>query len=114
MNRRRGPAWLAFVVVAVIATVGQNAFAQSYTWVTKAPMPTPRFYTSGGVIDGKLYVAGGYNFVQGYFATLEVYDPITDSWSAKSPLPSPRVSATAAVINDKLMWLAGTTTITIA
>jgi hypothetical protein len=54
------------------------------TWETKNPMPTPRrVYATVNVIDGKIYVIGGYPN-----STLnEVYDPETDTWTTRTPMP---------------------------
>jgi N-acetylneuraminic acid mutarotase len=44
----------------------------------------PHFHRSGagGVIGGKLYVAGGLTN-----ASLDVYDPATDTWTTRAPIP---------------------------
>jgi len=74
-------------------------------WTTKASIPTYRPGSAGGIIDGKLYVAGGYDTVD-LFNTLEVYDPATDSWTTKASMPTARWLASAGVIDGKL-YVAG-------
>lgn len=52
-------------------------------WQTASPR-VDHFRGDGGVIGGKLYVAGGEHFnSSGPFVTrkLEVYDPVTNTWS---------------------------------
>ena len=51
-------------------------------------MPTPRTWGTCAVVNGKIYVIGGYSFST-YTATNvnEVYDPSTDTWETKTPLP---------------------------
>ena len=44
------------------------------TWASLSPMAIPRYYAAGGVINGKLYVAGGLNGSNTY-ATLEAFTP---------------------------------------
>ncbi len=61
-----------------------------------------------GVINGKLYVAGGRNAAGTAVATLHVYDPATNTWSTKAPMPSARFWAAGQVINGKLYVLGGT------
>jgi N-acetylneuraminic acid mutarotase len=51
--------------------------ADSWDPHSLSPMPTSRSSSAGGVINGKLYVAGGYDGTQG-LATLEVYTPDSD------------------------------------
>jgi N-acetylneuraminic acid mutarotase len=61
------------------------------------------------VINGKLYVAGGAS-AAGSLATLEVYDPATDTWATKAPMPTARHGAGGAVINGKLYVVGGDVT----
>jgi N-acetylneuraminic acid mutarotase len=81
------------------------------TWTTKAPIPHAVYSAAAGVIDGKLYVAGGQaDPTNGNNVTdLQIYDPATDSWSNGRPLPAGRAGANAGVINGKLYVAGGTT-----
>ncbi len=63
-------------------------------WTPKAPMLHPRTAFATGVIDGKIYAAGGGS------ETLEMYDPETDSWTELASPPFPISSGTA--YNKKL------------
>jgi N-acetylneuraminic acid mutarotase len=81
-------------------------------WATKAPMPTARFDAAEGAIGGRFYVVGGApcdHLGCPPFATLEVYDPATDTWTTKAPMPTARLRAGAAVINGKLYVAGGST-----
>lgn len=82
--------------------------ADANPWTTKAPMPTARNSPMTGVINGLLYVVGGYTGATQttYFRVLEVYNPATNTWTAKTPMPSARVEAAAGVIDGKL-YVAG-------
>lgn len=66
-------------------------------WKSIAAMPTPRedFAAVLGS-DGRIYAIGGFNNQQG-IATVEAYDPTTDSWSSVIELPSPRCCLSAAL-----------------
>lgn len=77
------------------------------SWSTKTPMPSSRGIAVVGVIDGKLYVAGGGgpNYVESN--VLEVYDPNTDGWETKQPLPITLAGAMGAVVDGKLYALGG-------
>jgi N-acetylneuraminic acid mutarotase len=113
MKNAKGLASTIFAMVLGLVVIGASnqAFAQSGTWETKAPMPTARWYTTGGVMNGKLYVVGG----SGTNSTnptipvdrLEVYDPATNTWATKAPMPAARLGAGAAVINGKLYVVGG-------
>jgi N-acetylneuraminic acid mutarotase len=80
-------------------------------WTTGAPMPTARHGMGAGVIDGKLYVAGGVPACPPcvpFFANLEVYDSLTNMWETKSPLPEARANSASAAIGGKLYVVGGT------
>ena len=57
---------------------------QAGVWVQRASMPTARSGGGAGVIDGKIYVAGG-RPPRGH--DLAVYDPQTDQWTVLPDLP---------------------------
>jgi N-acetylneuraminic acid mutarotase len=59
------------------------------------------------VINGKLYVAGGTGTGANSLATLEVYDPATNTWATKAPMPTARDGASGGVINGKLYVVGG-------
>lgn len=78
------------------------------SWTNHAPIPTPVYGAAVGVIDGKVYVAGGQGDQSiNNTAILQVYDPVTDSWQTKAPLPSPTSAAGGAVIDGKLYVVGG-------
>jgi N-acetylneuraminic acid mutarotase len=81
------------------------------TWTAKAPMPTARCCMAAGVRDGLVYVAGGTRFI-GHGgtetpATLEVYDPKTDTWTTKAPMPTGRGGAAGSVLDGRLFVAGG-------
>jgi N-acetylneuraminic acid mutarotase len=72
-------------------------------WVPRAPMPTARSGGGAGVIDGKIYVAGG-RPPRG--SDLAVYDPSADEWTALPDLPTQRNHLGVAAIDGRL-YVAG-------
>jgi N-acetylneuraminic acid mutarotase len=80
------------------------------TWTTLTPMPTPRGGLTAAVIDGKLYVVGGFPQCPPctpQFGVLEVYDPTNDTWETRAPMPTPREGAGVAVRDGKLYVVGG-------
>ncbi len=77
------------------------------TWDAIAPMPpgTERGASAPGVIDGKLYIAGGLR--GSAVADTSVYDPQTDAWTELSPMPHGVDHATAATFDGKLYVFGG-------
>jgi len=76
---------------------------QAGAWLPRAPMPTPRSAGGTGVIDGKVYVAGGRPPHGSDFA---VYDPATDSWTTLPNVPTQRNHLGVGAIDGKL-YVAG-------
>ncbi len=67
-------------------------------WTTLAPMPSPVGDAASTVIDGKLYVFGGYNGTSSV-ATVQVYDPLRNTWSVTTPyLPAAAYASGADVL----------------
>jgi hypothetical protein len=77
------------------------------SWSAKASMPsgTERYDAAVGVINGKLYVAGGHN-AGGVIGTVEIYNPVTDTWTSGQSMGTARSAAAAGVING-LLYVAG-------
>jgi N-acetylneuraminic acid mutarotase len=80
------------------------------SWASKATKPTGVSNIGAGVINGKIYVPGGY-YVSGSssYATsvVEVYDPATNSWSTVAPLPTAQYAHAVTAVNNKLYVMGG-------
>ena len=78
-------------------------------WRTRAPMPDGAGHAAIAVMDGKIYVAGGFKVrqhmqpIDGFYA----YDPKTDEWETLPALLSPRGSPNLAVVAGKLHIFGG-------
>jgi hypothetical protein len=72
------------------------------TWQTRAPMPFGRQELATGVLNGKLYVVGGYDAGAHSTATVQVYNPTTDTWTLAQALPIAVNHNAAAVVGGKL------------
>ena len=73
-------------------------------WLLRAPMPFPRSGGAVGIIDGKVYVAGGRPPHGSEFA---VYDSAADTWTTLPDLPTQRNHLAAGVIDGKLYVVGG-------
>jgi N-acetylneuraminic acid mutarotase len=73
-------------------------------WAQKAAMPTARSAGTVGVIDGKIYVAGGRPPRGHDFA---VYDPSADAWTVLPDLPTQRNHLASGVLGGKLYVTGG-------
>ncbi|MBC7250414.1 MAG: hypothetical protein H5T62_09010 [Anaerolineae bacterium] len=59
------------------------------TWAALTPKPTAVANVGAAVLDGQIYVPGGYTAEGQVTASMEVYDPTTDTWREGVPLPVP-------------------------
>ena len=87
------------------------------TWEQKSNMPTARSGVSVSVVDGKIYAIGGtkiktiqvprgFNSESEELATVEMYDPVTDTWTQKADMPTPKKTMTC-VVNGKIYAIGG-------
>lgn len=86
------------------------------SWMTLAPAPTKRTEVAAAVLDGKIYVLGGFaEPTLGNLASLtitdrvEVYDPAKNEWTVRAPLPVGLHHAGAGVIGNRLYVVGGFT-----
>jgi len=80
------------------------------TWTRKADMPTARRMAAGCLIDGRIHVSGGYttgDVPEAIVATVEVYDPATDTWTQASDMPWRRNHHTASVVDGRMYIIGG-------
>ncbi len=80
-------------------------------WQVKQPLPQPRAATNGAaVINGKVYVSGGYEMVEDegegdYLRatnSLYRYDPSTNTWSSRASMPRASARGATVAIDGKL------------
>jgi N-acetylneuraminic acid mutarotase len=79
-------------------------------WALRAPMPTARSGTAGGVYKGKIYVAGGEfqdDKVMMAFRAFETYDPATNSWGNAPRMRVPRHGFGGAIVGNEFHAVAG-------
>src|SRR5437764_13416667 len=65
-------------------------------------MPVSRQELATGVLNGKVYVVGGYDADAHSTATVQVYNPTTDTWTLAQALPIGVNHNAAAVVGGKL------------
>ena len=81
-------------------------------WSALAPMSTPRAHPGAAVLnDGSkdlLYVVGGAAISCGFkAATMEAYDPATNSWTAKASMPGGGRNSMGVAVIDNRMYVVG-------
>jgi DNA-binding CsgD family transcriptional regulator len=87
--------------VVEIYTPGDN------TWAIGESKPTPVSNVAAAVVDGLIYVPGGYTSAEEVITTTEVYDPANDTWDTRAPLPAPVCAYAVAAVDGKLLVFGG-------
>lgn len=98
---------------ASFAPIGDTfslAPATESQWTTRTALPAARARGAAvtAMIDGKLYVAGGYR-TTGVVDLVDVYDPATDTWTPLASLPASRDHACGGAIDGALIFAGGRT-----
>ncbi|ADL52318.1 kelch repeat-containing protein [Clostridium cellulovorans] len=75
-------------------------------WITIASMNEAKYYSNSVVLNGKIYVIGGYNRKQP-FSSMEVYDPATDTWTKMASMNEARHHHISVVVNNKIYVIGG-------
>ena len=75
-------------------------------WKKAAPSPFARVESPTAVVDGKMYLFGGFTDDLGASNELDVYDPANDSWTRKKDMPT-RLTHLNPAVDGKTVWFAG-------
>ncbi len=68
----------------------EMTFVSSMGWATRASLLTPKDGLAAAVApNGRIYAIGGSNS-NGYLATVEEYDPATNTWTTRASMPTAR------------------------
>ena len=88
---------------------------QTDAWQRVADMPTPRTSAKAAVVNGIIYVFGGYSSKDRLILNwklpivVEAYDPKTDTWTQKQDMPVSRINFRLGVVGGKVYLFGGTT-----
>jgi len=96
-------------VVGTDTLVNVNATGTGSAWTRYADLPDFRFLFGTAEAGGKLYAAGGYGFgaYPNDLATVQAYDPATDTWTTRAPMSTARYGSAAATINGLIYVVGG-------
>ena len=77
------------------------------SWQQMAAMPTAKYAHTAAILDGKIYVTGGYDSDGQGKNGCDAYDPVTNTWTTIASLSEPRGHHASAVVNGKLCVFGG-------
>ena len=98
---------LAGLTLAVLLGGSVVSLAAEDTWTYKADMPTGRGFVSGTVVEGKIYVIGGFPTHSSVSSAVEMYDPTADSWTTMANMPSRRCAHATCTFDGKIYVFGG-------
>jgi N-acetylneuraminic acid mutarotase len=85
----------------------------SDAWTQKKPMPHPVHHAAVTVLNGKMYLFGGFDLPSsgppGWNPVNDAweYNPATDGWRTLAPMPTARGGGVAAVVGGKFFVIGG-------
>ena len=101
----------AFISEATDVSVVEEYDPAADKWsAPRSRMPTARSALGSGVLNGRIYVAGGEfqdPHMMATFRAVEAYDPASDSWSIMPSMPVSRHGLAAGVIGNRLILVGG-------
>ncbi len=94
----------------VTETYTSTAYIYATTYTTfcaslVAPLNDNRLDAGVVAFDNKIYALGGYHSPVTNVASVEIYDPATDTWTYGTPMPEPvaEYPGSAAVVGDQIL-----------
>jgi N-acetylneuraminic acid mutarotase len=76
------------------------------TWESVGELPEARGAATAGVIDGRIYLVGGFGVGQRLLTSVAVFDPSARSWRRARDLPTAREHL-ASVVHARRLWVFG-------
>ena len=97
---------IGIIAISGLLIMAAISLAQDGTWIPKKDMSTPRWTPSASVVNGKIYVIGGFS-TDRVLSTNEEYDPVTDTWKSKWSMMTARNALSTSVVNEKIYAIGG-------
>ena len=99
------------LAVGVVTGVNEVYDPVTNTWDSRKPMPTARGVLQANVVDGKIYLIGGFAQGLNFSNKTEVYDPSIDTWATMAPIPNYSNGFAAAAVDHKIYIIGNITQI---
>jgi hypothetical protein len=80
-------------------------------WRCEAPSPATVQELDAAVLNGRVYMAGGFETIGSIVTTLRVFEPDTGRWCEGPPLPAPRHHMSLVALDGDLYALGGMQTL---
>ena len=98
----------AIAVLSLLASgrAGEPVAWPALEWRKAAPSPFARVESPAVVVEGRLYLFGGFTDTLGASSHVDVFDPATDSWTRRKDMPTQLTHLNPAK-DGSAIWLAG-------
>ncbi len=81
---------------------------RTFAWSAAAPCPVPRFEAMVAVVDGQVWVMGGFlSSALDVTNRIDIYDPSSDSWKLGPELPGAQTHAGVVTAGDDIVIAGG-------
>ena len=92
---------------AILSGIEVKPFVEGIAWRQLTDAPLSKFESMGDVVNGKLYVFGGYKSASIQQTTqVAVYDPATNQWSTRKEMPE-SLTHSGTASDGNFIYLAG-------
>ena len=100
---------VAALLLASAGVAQAQHYYATFMWEGAAPAPLARLEAQGAVVDGKLYIFGGFYASDPTLATSrsDAYDPATNTWKRIADMPEPITHAPVVVDGETIYLLGG-------
>jgi len=79
-----------------------------FTWKEVTPCPVARFEANGAVVNGELWVMGGFlSTALDVTSRVDIYDPSTDRWRLGPALPGAETHVGVVTVDSDIVLVAG-------
>ena len=106
---------IILIVIALTVIYSENGYtrdkAQPSEWGARELLIEPNSEMAVALLDGKIYVVGGYPSTRISVDTVQVYDISSNSWSITTPYPTTINHASAVGVNGALYVIGGQTNV---
>lgn len=92
---------------AEIIFVPNGLIVSFAVWISLAPVLVPRQEVAVAAAGGRMYLIGGIAADRSTLASVEEYDPATNTWRFVAPMPRPRHHAAAVGIGEFVYVIGG-------
>ena len=100
---------LSILIICALLVMNVDLLVADGNWTQKADMLTARGGFATSIANGKVFAIGGDvdKLGERAIATVEMYDPETDTWERRADMPTARANVSTSVVDGKIYVIGG-------